>query len=334
MITMETKKRKADHITTCLTKDVQFKKGNGFDAYSFTHAALPELDWENISMETTFLRRKFRYPFFIDAMTGGTRHAVAINKNLAKAAQQLGIGMGVGSQRAMLEDPELSWTYKVRDVAPDIFLAGNIGASHILQHTPAEIAAAVREIGADALCIHLNPAQELSQAGGHTAWRGVLGSIGAICSKVKVPVIAKEVGCGISGHMASELAKAGVSAIDVAGAGGTSWVKVDVAIGGRPFSSLFEWGIPTADSLVQCRKAVRLPLIASGGIRNGIDAAKALSLGADLVGMALPLLRPATVSSSAVKEAIEQVILELQSAMFLTSSRNLHELSGKAVRVS
>jgi isopentenyl-diphosphate Delta-isomerase len=329
---MGTQKRKVDHITTCLSKDVEFEKGNGFERYSFTHAALPELDWDNISMETSFLGHKFRYPLFIDAMTGGTKQAVGINKNLAKAAQQLGIGMGVGSQRAMLEDPELSWTYKVRDVAPDIFLAGNIGASHILQYTPAEIACAVKDIGADALCIHLNPAQELSQPGGHTAWRGVLGSIGAISSKLKIPVIAKEVGCGISGSVASELAKAGISAIDVAGAGGTSWVKVDVAIGGRPFSSLFDWGIPTADSLVQCRKAVRLPLIASGGIRDGIDAAKALSLGANLVGMALPLLRPATVSSSAVKTSIEQVILELQSAMFLTSSRNLHELSGKAVK--
>jgi isopentenyl-diphosphate delta-isomerase len=191
MITMETRKRKADHIRTCLTKGVEFLKGSGFGSYSFMHSALPELDWDNISMETTFLGRKFRYPLFIEAMTGGTRQAAGINKNLAKAAQQLGIGMGVGSQRAMLEDPSLSWTYKVRDVAPDIFLAGNIGASHILQYTPAEIAGAVKDIGADALCIHLNPAQEISQAGGHTAWRGVLGSIGAISSKLKVPVIAK-----------------------------------------------------------------------------------------------------------------------------------------------
>lgn len=328
---MDTWKRKAGHIRTCLTKDVEFLKRNGFEMYEFTHSALPELDWKDISMETAFLGKKFRYPLFIDAMTGGTKQAAGINKNLARAAQELGIGMGVGSQRAMMEDPELSWTYKVRDVAPDIFLAGNIGASHILKHSTQEIAKAVKDIGADALCIHLNPAQEMAQDGGHMEWKGVLGSIGALSSKLKVPVIAKEVGCGISAKVSSELARAGVSAIDVAGAGGTSWVRVDAAIGGRPLSTLFEWGIPTAESLVQCRKAVRLPIIASGGIRNGIEAAKAISLGARLAGMALPLLKPATVSSAAVKAWLEQMILELQATMFLTSSRTLRELSGKAI---
>jgi isopentenyl-diphosphate delta-isomerase len=281
-------------------------------------------------METSFLGKRFRYPLFIDAITGGTRQAAGINKNLARAAQELGIGMGVGSQRAMMEDSELSWTYQVRDVAPDIFLAGNIGASHILKHSAQEIAKVVKDIGADALCVHLNPAQEMAQEGGHMEWKGVLGSIGAISSKLKVPVIAKEVGCGISGKVAAELSRAGVSAIDVAGAGGTSWVKVDVTAGGKPLSGLFEWGIPTAESLVQCRKSVRLPIIASGGIRNGIDAAKALSLGASLSGMALPLLKPATISSAAVKAALEQVIIEMRAAMFLTSSRTVAELRGKA----
>lgn len=327
---MNTSKRKADHLRVCLAKDVEFLKGNGFDRYVFTHSALPEMDWNDITTEASFLGKKFRHPIFIEAMTGGTKESARINRNLAKAAQELGVGMGVGSQRAMLEDPKLAWTYQVRDVAPDIFLAGNIGASHILKHSAQEIANAVKEIGADALCIHLNPAQEMAQAGGHMEWKGVLGSIGALSSKLKVPVIVKEVGCGISAKVASELSRAGVSAIDVAGAGGTSWLKVDVIAGGKPLSGLFEWGIPTAESLIQCRKAVRIPVIASGGVRNGIEAAKAISLGASLAGMALPLLKPATVSSAAVKASLEQVILELRAAMFLTSSRTLSELRGKA----
>lgn len=327
---MDTKKRKADHIRVCLTKDVEFLKGNGFGNYAFTHSALPEVDWNEIDMGTTFLSKKFSAPLFIEAMTGGTKDAGRINRNLAKAAQELGIGMGVGSQRAMIEDPQLSWTYQVRDVAPDIFLAGNIGASHILRHSAQEIAKAVKDIRADALCVHLNPAQEMAQNGGHMEWKGVLRSIRALSSGIKVPVIVKEVGCGISAKVASDLSRAGVAAIDVAGAGGTSWVKVDALVGGKPFDEFFEWGIPTADSLLQCRKAVRVPIIASGGIRNGVDAAKAISLGADLAGMALPLLKPATVSSAAVKIALQQVITELRAAMFLTSSKNLRELRGKA----
>ncbi|MFH0956240.1 MAG: type 2 isopentenyl-diphosphate Delta-isomerase [Candidatus Aenigmatarchaeota archaeon] len=328
---MGTQKRKADHIRICLTKDVEFLKGNGFERYSFMHSALPEIDWDEIDTGTKFLGKKFRYPLFIEAMTGGTNEAERINKNLAAAAEELGIGMGVGSQRAMIEDPRLVRTYKVRDVAPGIFLAGNIGASHVLKYPPEVISKALEEIGADALAIHLNPAQEIVQDGGHTKWNGMLPAIRALSSGVHVPVIVKEVGSGISAQVAEKFSRCGISAIDTAGAGGTSWVKVDAMVGGKPFDEFFEWGIPTAESLVQCRKAVKLPLIASGGIRSGIDAAKAISLGASLAGMALPLLKPATVSSAAVKTFLEQVVLELQAAMFLTSSRNLQELKGKAL---
>ena len=330
---MSTEKRKKDHVKVCLTEDVEFFKSNGFGNYQFRHNALPEIDWDDIDISSQFLGRKFRAPLFIEAMTGGTRGAEKINGNLARAAQELGIGMGVGSQRAMIEKPQLSGTFKVKDAAPGIFLLGNIGASHLLAYSPARIRKALDEIKADALAIHLNPAQEIAQNGGHKKWKGILAKIKETCSEIGMPVIVKEVGCGISGEVARKLERAGVDAIDVAGAGGTSWVKVDSIIAGKPLDTFFEWGIPTAESLEQCLAAVKVPVIASGGIRNGIEAAKALSLGASLAGIALPLLKPATESHDAVRQALEKVVMELKTVMLLTSSKNLSGLRGKAVKI-
>ncbi len=329
---MNTEKRKMQHIRVCLTEDVSSAATNGFGNYSFTHNALPEIDLGDIDIRTTFLGRKFSSPFFIEAMTGGTKEAERINRNLARAAQELGIGMGVGSQRAMIEDPSLSDTYRVKDKCPDIFLVGNIGASHILQFDTKRIRDSLDSIRADALAIHLNPAQEIAQDGGHHKWRGVLSAVKRLCSELDVPVIVKEVGSGISTEVARKLERAGVDAIDVAGAGGTSWLKIDSIIGKTPFDSFFGWGIPTAESLEQCARAVKVPLIASGGMRNGIEAAKALSLGASLVGVALPLLGPACKSSDDVKAVLEKMILELKTTMLLVSARNLSELRGKAKR--
>jgi isopentenyl-diphosphate delta-isomerase len=330
---MSTEKRKRDHINVCLAEDVEFFKSSGFGDYQFTHNALPEIDWDGIDISTRFLGRNFRAPLFIEAMTGGTKVAEKINKNLAKAAQELGIGMGVGSQRAMIENPALAHTFKVKDVAPDIFLVGNIGASHLLIYSTEQLRKALDDIRADALAVHLNPAQEIAQDDGHKKWKGILAEIKGVCSELDRPVIVKEVGCGLSGEVAKRLEKTGVEVIDVAGAGGTSWVKVDSIIGGKPFDSFFEWGIPTAEALEQCLRAVKVPVIASGGIRNGIEAAKALSMGASLAGMALPLLKPAAESHDAVKQVLEKVITELKTAMLLTSSKNLSELRGKAVKI-
>ncbi|UCD03279.1 MAG: type 2 isopentenyl-diphosphate Delta-isomerase [Candidatus Aenigmatarchaeota archaeon] len=334
-LSMSTEKRKGDHIRVCLEEDVEFFRGNGFDEFSFTHNALPEVDWNEIDISTRFLGRKFSAPIFIGAVTGGTTESVEINKNLAKAAQELGIGMGLGSQRAMIESPSLAKTFKVRDVAPDIFLVGNIGASQILKYgyTPEKISRALEEIGANALAIHLNPAQELAQKGGNRDWKGALESIEKIKSGIKLPVIVKEVGNGISGDVAKKLAGVGVDAIDVAGSGGTNWVKVDSIIAKTPYEAFYEWGIPTAVALEQCLASVKIPIIASGGIRNGIDAAKALSMGASLAGMSLPLLRPACDSAGAVKAALEKFINELKTTMFLTSSKNLSELRRKAIKI-
>jgi isopentenyl-diphosphate delta-isomerase len=330
---MSTEKRKTDHIRVCIDKDVEFLHGNGFVQYQFRHNAMPEIDWEGIDIRTEFLGHRFRAPFFIEAITGGTNEGEKINRNLARAAQELGIGMGVGSQRAMIENPKVSSSFSVKETSPDIFLVGNIGASQIIEFDTKLIREALEKIKADALAVHLNPAQEIAQNGGRNNWKGVEAAIKRLSSELKLPVIVKEVGNGISGDVAKRLERAGVDAIDVAGAGGTSWVKVDTLITGKPLDEFFEWGIPTAEALEQCLKCVKIPVIASGGIRNGIDAAKALSLGASLVGLALPLLRPACNSPEDVKEVLEKLILELKTAMFLTGSRSLKELKGKAVKI-
>lgn len=330
---MSTEKRKTDHIRICIEEDVEFLKSNRFGEYQFTHNALPEINWDDIDIATKFLDHVFKAPFFIEAVTGGTKGSESINRNLAKAAQELGIGMGVGSQRAMIENPKLASTYTVKETSPNIFLVGNIGASHIIGFETKQIAEALDKIKADALAVHLNPAQETAQNGGHKNWKGVNDAIKKLSSEIKVPIIVKEVGNGISGDVAKKLEHAGVDAIDVAGAGGTSWVKVDTLITGKPFEHFFEWGIPTAEALEHCLRSVKIPVIASGGIRNGIEAAKALSMGASLVGLALPLLKPACNSADDVKKVLDKLILELKTVMFLTGSRNLKELKGKAVKI-
>ena len=330
---MKTQKRKLDHIRVCLEKDVQFRKGNGFADYELRHNALPEMDFSDVDTRMKFLGREFKAPIFIEAMTGGTSEAEKINRNLAKAAEALGIGMGLGSQRAMIEDPSLTRTYSVRDVAPSILLLGNIGASQILQTDAVKIKEALVATRADGLAVHLNAAQEIAQDSGEEKWKGVLESIRVLSSGLGVPVVVKEVGNGIGGDVAKRLEKAGVAAIDVAGAGGTSWVKVDALITGKSMESFSEWGIPTAQCLEECVRSVKVPVIASGGIRNGVDVAKAISMGAFMAGMALPLLRPATVSAEAVKARLEKTIEELRVAMFLSGSRNLAELRGKAFKI-
>ncbi len=326
-----TKSRKDDHIRICLEKPVEFVKSNGFEHVELEHKALPEIDRDEINLETKFLGKRFAYPLFIEAMTGGTKKGEKINNNLAKAAEALGIGMGVGSQRAMLEHPEAKRTYFVRDVAPSIFLLGNIGAAQIREYDIEKILSLVDSIGADGLAVHLNPAQELAQQEGDKSWKGIYKDIGYLCKEAKFPVVTKETGCGISGKLSKELAKAGVKAIDVAGAGGTSWVKVDAYRTKEDLSHLEEWGIPTAEALKDVVKSARIPVIASGGIRTGTEVAKAIAMGASLAGMALPLLRPATESWESVRKHLEKIISQLKDAMFLVGAKNLKEL--RKVRV-
>ncbi len=322
---MKTKTRKSEHIRICLEKDVEYKKTTGFEKFEFEHNALPEVDFNEIDTSVTFLGKKFNVPIFIEAMTGGTPEAEKINKNLAIAAEELGIGMGVGSQRAAREHPEMEYTYRVRDVAPHIFLLGNIGCTQLDKYK--NYARKFLEmIDADALAIHLNAAQEITQDEGNNNFEGVLENIKHVVDS-GIPVVVKEVGCGISGRVAKKLENVGVSAIDVAGSGGTSWIKVDYYRGRKEMKNFLEWGIPTAECLIQCKdERISVPIIASGGIRNGLDIAKAIAMGASLAGMALPLLKPATESPESVKQKIEVMIKELKTTMLLVGARNIDKL--------
>lgn len=332
--------RKLDHLRVSLEEDVQAKKiSNGFEQYSFSHSALPELDLAEIDMSVQVLGRMLLAPLVISSMTGGTDLAWGINRNLAVAAQSLGIGLALGSERAAIEHPSLAYTYRVREVAPDILLLANLGAVQLNNGFGAEeCVRAVENMQADALVLHLNPLQECLQEGGNTNFRGLLEKIGRLGRNIPVPVIVKEVGWGISFSVAQKLVEAGVRGIETAGAGGTSWSEVEKHLAkGEDRRAVAEdfasWGIPTAQSILDCRKAAPgLLIIGSGGIRTGVEAAKAIAMGADLVGMGRPLLRPATVSSGAVEERARRLVEELRIAMFCVGAANLGQLGKTQLR--
>ncbi len=309
-----------------LKKPVQFTRTNGFERYEFVHNALPEVDVDEIDVSQLFLGRTFKLPLFIESMTGGFPGIEKVNRNLALAAERLGIGMGVGSQRVAVENPDVAYTFQVREQAPSAFLIGNFGGAQLLKYPLEYVKKAKEMIQADGMAIHLNPAQEIVQPEGDREWKGIEEKIRELCATADFPVIVKEVGNGISGAAAKRLEKAGVSAIDVAGAGGTSWVKVEHYRGAAAAGPFFEWGIPTAECVVQCAAAVKIPLIASGGMRTGMDVAKALALGATLAGFASPFLKPATDSAEAVVQKAEDIIRELKTVMFLTGARTVQEL--------
>jgi len=323
-----TQTRKADHIRICLDEDVQFHQTTGLERYRFTHCCLPELDWQEIDLSTYFLGKSLGSPLLISSMTGGTEQAKQINQRLAEVAQHYRIAMGVGSQRVAIENPEVVSTFSVRSLAPDILLFANLGAVQLnYDYGIDECLRVVHWLQADALVLHINPLQECVQSNGDTNFRGLLAKIDQLCRRLEVPVIAKEVGNGISAAVASRLLEAGVSAIDVAGAGGTSWARVESERAGdakqRRLGKTFgNWGIPTADCITQIRRvAPQVPLIASGGLRNGLDAATAIALGADLAGMAFPFLRAAADSEAAVYELADTLIAELTTVLFCTGSR-------------
>jgi isopentenyl-diphosphate delta-isomerase len=329
-----TSSRKADHIRINLDEKVESGLSSGLDYYHFTHQALPELDLEDIRLDLELFGKKVSAPILISSMTGGTDQARQINLNLAAAAQQENIPMGVGSQRAMLEDPDLVSTFQVRKTAPDTLLFANLGAVQLNNGlTPADCQQAVELIEADALILHLNALQEAVMIDGDTNFSGLLGKIEEVCNSLSVPVIVKEVGWGISFRAASQLRDAGVSAIDVAGAGGTSWTEVEMhraetEMGRQVAAAFIDWGIPTAESIQLVREAApELPIFASGGIRSGVDIAKSLALGATLGGMASPFLRAAVISPDAVIEVIRGIKREIQICMFAAGVGDLQALS-------
>ena len=335
-----TSQRKADHIRLNLEQDVLSGLNSGFEKLHFEHLAVPELDLGQIDTSLTFLGRHLKAPVLISPMTGGTGEGGRLNLALAEAAQTLGAAMGLGSQRAALEDPALASTFQVRRIAPDILLLANLGAVQLnygygLDHCRR----AVEMAEADALILHFNPLQEALQPEGEVNFRGLLKKIELVCRSLGKPVIAKEVGWGISPDAARGLLEAGVSAIDVAGAGGTSWSQVEMhraqtASQARLAGAFVDWGIPTADAVLRLRQAhPSLPLIASGGIRNGIDIAKAIALGADLGGMASPFLRAAAVSTAEIIEVLGEIIAEIRICQFATGSPDLASLRRTPLRV-
>lgn len=328
-----TQTRKADHLRVCLEEEVQFQATTGLERYRFRHCCLPELDYADLNLGVEFLGKSLALPLLISSMTGGTELAERINYRLAAAAQQFGLAMGVGSQRVAIENPQVAKTFAVRSVAPDILLFANLGAVQLnYSYGLAQCHRAIDWLEADALILHLNPLQEAVQTQGDTNFRDLLGKIGQLCRRLPVPVIAKEVGNGISAQMAERLIDAGISAIDVAGAGGTSWARVESeratdARQRRLGQTFANWGIPTADCLVAIRQAApSLPLIASGGLRTGLDIAKALALGADLAGLALPFLQAAAESELALQELVETLEAEIATVLFCTSSASIADL--------
>jgi isopentenyl-diphosphate delta-isomerase len=333
---MTIERRKADHLRLNLEEEVQFRGvTTGLERYRFQHQALPEIDLEAIDLSTTFLGKRLRYPFLISSMTGGTEEARHINLNLARAAQARGIGMGVGSQRAAIEDRAMAGTFQVRSVAPDILLLANLGAVQLnCGYKVDHCRLAVDMLQADALILHLNPLQEALQPEGNTNFAGLLKKIEAVCQAIDVPVVVKEVGTGLSGRVVRQLADAGVAAVDVAGAGGTSWSRVEMYRARndrdrRVAAQFIDWGIPTAEAIQQARHAAPgLPLVASGGINTGLEAAKAIALGADVVAMARPFLTAATASAGAVEGVADDLVHTLRIAMFCIGAPNLAALKG------
>jgi len=335
----ETERRKTEQLRICLERDVQAKSvKTGFDDVKLVHRCLPEIDLDAVNLSTTFLNHRFSAPLMISAMTGGSSEAARVNANLAEAAERLGIGMCVGSQRAALENPRLEHTFTVaREKAPKAFISANIGFSELLHYGLKEVQRVVDMVEADALTIHLNPLQESLQYEAKPRFKGIGERIQKLTPGLHVPVIAKETGAGVAKEDAFFLEKVGVKAIDVAGAGGTSWSAVEhyraLEAGDKDRSEIasafWDWGIPTAISLLEVRCVTGLEIVASGGLRNGVDVVKALCLGAQLGGLATALLNPATVSADAVVQRLNRIIREIKTAMVLVGARSIGDLREK-----
>ncbi|MCL4247484.1 MAG: type 2 isopentenyl-diphosphate Delta-isomerase [Anaerolineae bacterium] len=326
--------RKVDHIKINLERDVQFPRlTTGLERYRFMHNALPEINLSEIDSTVTLFGKTLSAPILISSMTGGAEMAHRLNTRLAEAAQKHGVAMGLGSQRAALKNPDVAYSYKVRDVAPDILLFGNLGAVQFnYGYGVDECRRCVDMIEADALILHFNVLQEAVQPEGDVNFAGLLGHVEQVCKTLGVPVIAKEVGWGFSEQNCRDLRNAGVAAIDVAGSGGTSWSEVEyhrapTALHARVAAAFADWGIPTADAVrYAVSGAPGLPVIASGGLRDGIDIAKSIALGATLGGIAGPFLKAADQSTEAVSEFIDELTRQVRIAMLCSGARDIASL--------
>jgi isopentenyl-diphosphate delta-isomerase len=326
--------RKLRHIDACLTGPVEFVGvSTGFEKFDLPYNALTQTSLSTVDLSTHFLGVPLRAPVLIGAMTGGAELARTINRNLAEAAQKLGVGMMLGSQRIMLgNDPSAdvaAASFEVRDLAPDVLLIGNIGLAQVTDGIAPRLTEALKRVGANAVAVHINPLQEAMQCDGDTDFTGSLERLSRLAAELDYPVLVKEVGHGIGAAAARQLRGMPIAAVDVAGAGGTSWARVEqvVRYGEVRYPAVADWGIPTAQALTEVRRELpEMPLVASGGIRSGMDAAKALALGADMVAMARPLLAPAIESSAAVVDVLGGFIEELRICLHCCGATDLSAL--------
>jgi isopentenyl-diphosphate delta-isomerase len=317
-------RRKLAHVKICAERNVNSRSSAGFEHVRLIHQALPEVNFDKIDTSCSFLGKRLAAPIIISAMTGGFPAAKKINRTLAAAAERVGVGFGLGSQRAMLENKKIAETYAVRDIFSGL-LIGNLGLIQFNNNYKMEHLRAAKNMGCDAIALHMNALQEICQAEGDKNWNGCRKTLCRL-TRSKIKIIAKETGAGISKETAKALEAAGVAAIDIAGAGGTNFALVEAFRGNDIGNAFADWGIPTVCSLLEVRKAVRVPLICSGGVRSGLDIAKAIALGADVCGIARPLLKPALHNTTAVEKTLQRLIAELKIAMLLTGCQNIAKL--------
>lgn len=325
-INEEIQRRKGEHVNLVLTENVQNRAiSPGFEDVQFIYTALPELDFYRISTNVKMFGTELSAPLIIDAMTGGYAKAKTINRDLAAVAEKAGIAFSLGSQRAMIEDPSLWDTYYVRDVAPSIPIIGNIGAVNLKSKGMIrKVEHAIKKVDANALAIHLNPLQELVQPEGDRNFEGCFSVIGETCDNLDVPVIVKEVGSGIIGEVARKLEEIGVSMVNVSGAGGTSWGRIEELRHGRNLDGLNEVGIPTVVALSDVVNSIKTPVIVSGGIRSGVDAAKGLMLGANYSAAAMPFL--IAWNNGTIQTMVDKWKEEIKAVAFLVGAKNIKEL--------
>ena len=325
--------RKKDHVDFVVREGAQYSKSSGFDQYDFVHNSLPELAFDKINLSMKFFGKKLSAPMIITGMTGGYASAERINHDLASVAQKYGIAFGLGSQRAMIETPSLLKTFKVRDVAPDIPIIGNIGGVQLVKYGLDVVEKMLSVVDADALAIHLNPLQEIIQPEGDKDYRGVLKAIELVSEKLSLPVIVKETGAGIGTPVVERLHSAGVEWVDVSGSGGTSWSKVEYARSKNTntVQGFDDWGNPTVECILECRD--RFKIIASGGIRDGIAGAKAIAFGARMYGAAYPFIKAATESETRLDEVLSLFIKQTKICAYLTGSSDYEELRKAKLRM-
>ena len=330
-MTDDIEQRKADHLDLCATDDVAFaERTTLLECVKLVHQSLPELSVDDIDTSVALFGKRLRAPIVIAAMTGGHERAAQINKTLAEIANARGYGFGLGSQRAMHKAPQSAWTYQVRSVAPDVLLLGNVGVVQARDMSSPDIARLVTGVGADALCVHMNPAMELVQPEGDRDFRGCVDTFKRLWAELDVPIVAKETGNGISAEVASKLRSIGIRYADTSGAGGTSWVGVETlradgqqrALG----QALWDWGIPTAASIHNCVGA-GMTTIATGGIRSGLDIARSIALGARCAGIARPLFQALNDGgANAVNTQLDAIEAELRATMLLCGARDIAAL--------